>query len=314
MTHINSRYIFIFNPAADKGRAARKAKWLQGLVSERADSAMFTTTCAEDAGEIACSEISEGTRLIACGGDGTLHDVVNAVVGSDVTIGILPIGSANDFNKTLNPQNRQYPDISHFFNAETKKVDIGCVSFRGTEQLYFINSLGIGFTGRIAERVKRTFWLKGELAYLYALLRVLVGYSPVKMHIKITHEESVQELHEPVFAFSVLNGKIEGGKFKIAPDADLSDGLLDVCILKAVPKHEFIRYALKYLNGTHINDQKVLYCKAQRVDVTIEGPDVMHIDGEVYDNICGKIVILAVPEGVVMLCDHPVISSIREKS
>ena len=163
--------------------------------------------------------------------------------------------------------------------------------------------MGIGFTGRVAKAVKRAPWLKGELGYIYALFSVLAGYSPIPMQVTITLEDSVLELHEPVFAFSVSNGKIEGGKFVIAPHAELSDGLLDVCILRAVPKHEFFRFVLKYLKGTQINDPKVLYCKARSVEVTLMVPEVMHMDGEVYDNIHGRVMISVAQKGINVLCD-----------
>ena len=298
-------YLFIFNPAADKGRAARKAEWLETLVLGSKESAMVTTTCAGHAGEIARSaiEIQQTTHLIACGGDGTLHEVVNAVAGDGVTVGIVPIGSANDFIKTLNIKGKSHSGIDHLFIAGSKNVDLGRVSFGSIDRRYFINSLGIGFTGRVAKAVKRMQWLKGELAYVCALLSVLAGYRSIKMHIIITLEDSFLELHEPVFAFSVLNGKIEGGKFRIAPSAELSDGLLDVCILKGITTLEFFPYVLKYLKGTHISDLRVLYCKAKAVEVILEEPEVMHLDGEVYDNVSGRVLIEVVPEGVRMLCD-----------
>ncbi|MBZ4220336.1 MAG: diacylglycerol kinase family lipid kinase [Chlorobium sp.] len=303
MQNSSYNYLFIFNPAADKGRASRKAGWLQALVAARKDSILVTTAYAGHAKEIARSGIQGSNFLIACGGDGTLHEVVNAVAGEGITVGILPIGSANDFIKTLNPHNRPHTGISHFFDAGIKSVDIGSVAFGRVSHRYFINSMGIGFTGRVAKAVKRLPWLKGEPGYVYALFSVLAGYTPILMHIIITLEDSVLELHEPVFAFSVSNGKIEGGKFLIAPHAELSDGLLDVCILKAMPKHEFFRFVLKYLNGTHIKDPKVLYCKAKAVKVSLMEPEVMHLDGEVYDDISGKIMISVVPEGLNVLCD-----------
>jgi diacylglycerol kinase (ATP) len=303
MLNNSSGYLFIFNPAADKGRASRKAGWLTSLVAGRKDSILVTTAYAGHATEIARSGIRGSSCLIACGGDGTLHEVVNAVAGGGATVGILPIGSANDFIKTLNPHNRLHTGISHFFDAESKHVDVGSVAYGSSSHRYFINSMGIGFTGRVAKAVKRAPWLKGELGYVYALFSVLAGYTPLHMHITITLEDSVLELHEPIFAFSVSNGRIEGGKFVIAPHAELSDGLLDVCILRAVPKHEFFRFVPKYLKGTHINDPKVLYCKAKVVVVTLIAPEVMHMDGEVYDNIHGRVVISVAQERINVLCD-----------
>jgi len=298
MTKKNSRYIFIFNPAADKGRASRKAEWLRSLLSERSDSALFTTSYAGHAGDIACSEAKEGTCMIACGGDGTLHEVVNAVAEQGVTVGIVPIGSANDFIKTRHPQRSVHSVFTSLFDQQSKAVDLGSVAYGNASHRYFINSLGIGFTGRIAKSVQESPWLKGEIGYVYALLSVLFGYEPLTMAIKITLEDSIIELHEPIFVFSVLNGKVEGGKFMIAPDAELADGLLDVCILRAVPKYQFFRYVLHYLRGTHINDSQVLYCKARRVEVTLDAADVMHLDGELYDDISGTVVISVVPQGL----------------
>jgi len=297
----SSHYLFIFNPAADKGRAARKVEWLSAFLSGREDSAMVTTTHVGHAEDIARSTIVENRCLISCGGDGTLHEVVNGVAGKGVKVGILPIGSANDFIRTLNPPNSSNLGISHLFNALSRKVDLGSVVFGSADQRYFINSMGVGFTGKVAKAVKGAPWLKGELCYLYALLRVLVGHRALQMNIKITLEDSFLEIHEPVFAFSVSNGKIEGGKFRIAPHAELTDGLLDVCILKAISPFGFFRYVFKYLNGTQINDAKVFYCKAKAVELTLAKPDVMHMDGEVYDNIRGKIEISVCPQGVTML-------------
>lgn len=292
------RYLFIFNPAANKGRAVRKIEWLKSLLSVRGDTELLITAYPGHAEDIARSSVREFTCMIACGGDGTLHEVVNAVAGQGIVVGILPIGSANDFIKTLNPQKRLPPGVGHFFTGESKSVDLGSVSWGDGDHHYFINSLGIGFTGRIAKSVKQTRRLRGELVYVYALLNVLYSYTASVMRIKITLERSSLELYEPIFAFSVSNGKIEGGKFRLAPEADLSDGFLDVCILKAIPKCRLFRYVFQYLGGTHIYDPQVLYCKAKAVEVILGKADVMHIDGEVFENVSGRIAISVVPQGL----------------
>jgi diacylglycerol kinase (ATP) len=299
----NTRYIFIFNPAADKGRAIRKAVWLESMITARPDAVMLTTTHPGHALDIARAEANSCSFMIACGGDGTLHEVVNAVAGAGVGVGVLPIGSANDFVKMLRFGDMSASGIGHLFKAHTKHVDVGQVAYGIKDHRYFINSLGIGFTGRIAQVVKRTEWLKGELSYVHALLSVLAGFEPVMMHIVITLEDSVMELHEPVFAFSVSNGRIEGGKFRIAPEADLTDGLLDICILKAIPKYEFFRYVFKYLKGTQISDPRVIYCKAKAIEVTLEEPETMHMDGEVFENVSGRIAISVMKESLPMLFD-----------
>jgi diacylglycerol kinase (ATP) len=297
-------YTFIFNPAADKGRAAGKAGMIERAVAGYGKASFEVSRFAGHAGEIARIAARTSSTLIACGGDGTLNEVVNAVIGLQVKIGIFPAGSANDFLKTLRPTPRTHEEtILGFADALSRRVDLGHVDFGDGSSRYFINSIGIGLTGRIAGKVKATTWLRGELSYAYALISVLLGYTPVKMHIKIESPGGTIELDEPVFAFSVSNGAVEGGKFRIAPHADPGDGFLDVCILKAIPKWRFPGYVLKYLKGSQIDDPRVIYCKASSLELFIPEAEAMHMDGEVFERVVGSMGIAAVPQAVEMLCD-----------
>ncbi|MBN1928272.1 MAG: YegS/Rv2252/BmrU family lipid kinase [Chlorobiaceae bacterium] len=296
---------FIFNPAADKGRAAGKAELIRRSLALFERASFEQTRFAGHAAELARAAAADGATLIACGGDGTLNEVVNAVEGQPVKIGILPVGSANDFLKSFQPSKKSHEErIRAFAGASSRRADLGRVEFSGGSQRLFVNSIGIGFTGRIASAVKSARWLRGELSYAWALVSVLLGYRPAKMHITLDTAEGAVELDEAVFAFSVSNGKVEGGKFRISPHADLYDGLLDVCILKAVPKWRVPGYVLKYLKGTQIHDAEVIYRKASSVKVFLPEEEFMHVDGEVMGRVRGAIGIRAVPGAVDVLCDH----------
>ncbi len=295
-------FTFIFNPAADKGRAASKADSIRRSLATLGNASLETTRFAGHAADLARAAAADGATLIACGGDGTLNEVVNAVAGQPVKIGVLPVGSANDFLKTFDPSAKEHEArIRGFAGAASRRVDLGRVEFSGGESRYFVNSIGIGFTGRIASTVKATPWLRGELSYAWALVRVLLGYSAVKMHITLETVDGTVELDELVFAFSVSNGRVEGGKFRISPEADPCDGLLDVCILKAIPKWRLPGYVLKYLKGSQIHDSQVIYCKAKSVAVFLSVDEAMHMDGEVIDRAGGAIGITAEPLAVEML-------------
>jgi len=296
---------FIFNPAADKGRAAAKAEMVRCSLAQFEHCTLAETRFSGHATELARVASSDGATLVACGGDGTLNEVVNAVAGQPVKVGILPVGSANDFLKTFESSKQSIAKrIRSFAGAPGRKVDLGRVEFGDESQRLFVNSIGIGFTGRIASAVKSAKWLRGELSYAWALVSVLLGYRPVKMHITIDTADGMIELDEPVFAFSVSNGKVEGGKFRISPEADLYDGLLDVCILKAVPKWRVPGYVLKYLKGTQIHDAEVIYRKASSIEIFMPDEEHMHIDGEVMGRVGGRIGIHAVPRAVELLYDH----------
>ncbi|WP_041463731.1 diacylglycerol/lipid kinase family protein [Pelodictyon luteolum] len=298
---LETGYTFIVNPHADKGRAAGRVSALRRAVQGRADAEVLSTVRAGHAGELAAEAARGGRAVIACGGDGTLHEVLNAVMGAGSAVGVLPFGSANDFLKTFVPAMSGGRSPESQFSGGRIRVDVGRVEFSGGEQRHFLNSLGIGFTGRIARAVRRAPWLRGELAYAYALFRVLIGYAPVKMHIQITLPDRLVVLDERVFAFSVGNGKVEGGKFQIAPEADLRDGLLDVCILRDVPKREIPGLVLQYLRGVQSRDRRVYSYRAERIDVSLDSPEVMHLDGEVYEGVGGKITVAVLPEGLEMI-------------
>lgn len=298
------RYTFILNPAADKGRAASKAELLRRSLGSFRHAEIALTRYPGHATELAREAAGPGSTLVACGGDGTLNEVLNGVVGSPVRVGVLPAGSANDFLKTLRPSRPGIEELlAGLASSGSRRIDLGHVRFADGSSRYFVNSIGIGLTGRIASTVKAATWLRGELSYAYALISVFLGYAPVKMHIEIDTPGGRIELHEPVFAFSVSNGAVEGGKFRIAPAADPQDGLLDVCILKAIPNWRFPGYVLKYLNGTQVDDPEVLYCKASAIRVGMPAMDAMHMDGEVFEKVGGLLEITAQPDAVDMLCD-----------
>ena len=302
MRRLKNTTTYIINPVANKGRAAKSAELLRNAVGLLHDAVAYYSEYAGHAPEIARESLAKSRAVVACGGDGTAHEIANVLAFSDVSLGILPSGSANDFIKSLDHRfGRDYP-VEEYLDADSVLVDMGRVKAEGKFERYFLNSLGMGFTGRIARKVRNTQWMKGELIYLNAMLSVLLGYKPPKMHIKLITPDAHIEIDEPVFAFSVGNGRIEGGKFHIAPEAEIDDGLLDVCILKAVPKASFFGYAWKYMRGTQIFDSQVIYSKVHAIELELHEPEVMHMDGEVFEGIHGKIKIESVPESIKVLC------------
>ncbi|WP_294347872.1 YegS/Rv2252/BmrU family lipid kinase [Prosthecochloris sp.] len=302
MTALKKKTTFIINPVANKGLAARNADLLRNAVRLRRDAVAYYSEYPGHAFELARRSLDQSRAVIACGGDGTAHEIANVLAFSDVCLGILPSGSANDFIKSLEHRfGLDYP-IDAYMTANSVSADLGRVTGEGQFHRYFLNSLGMGLTGRIALRVKNTRWMKGDVIYLNALLSVLLGYKPPKMHIKLITPYTSIEMEESIFAFSVGNGRIEGGKFRIAPEAEINDGLLDVCILKAVPKAKFFSYALKYIRGTQIFDSRVIYAKVRAIEIEIFEPEVMHMDGEVFEDVQGKIRIDSVPSSIKVLC------------
>lgn len=139
-------------PLPTKGWAAGKAELLRRSLAQFESASLEPTRFAGHATELARDAASDGATLIACGGDGTLNEVVNAVAGQPVNIGILPIGSANDVLKMFEPSKQGIEErIRSLAGASSRRVDFGRMEFGDGSQRLFVNSIGIGFTGRIAK-------------------------------------------------------------------------------------------------------------------------------------------------------------------
>ncbi|MCW8798972.1 MAG: diacylglycerol kinase family protein [Prosthecochloris sp.] len=294
------KYTFIVNPVAGSRRLFAPATDMLKTLCRTRSADIVETRHAGHAGELAEESLRNGDVVIACGGDGTAHEVANILAFSERIMGVFPAGSANDFVKSYEAPS-PHSDPEAFFDAPSFQVDLGRVMASGGFDRLFLNSFGAGLTGRIARRVRQTRWLRGDVVYLYALLRELLGYTALKMHIKLITEGETLVLDEPVFAFSVGNGRVEGGRFHIAPDADITDCLLDVCILKSISRIRFLPYVFKYMSGSQVNDPRVVYKKVSAVELAFESTEVIHMDGEVFEDLSGTIRIDAAPRALNLL-------------
>jgi len=294
--HKTYSYWFILNPVADKGRAKSRLPWIKrGLKEHEVDTVIQLTTMPAEAMGFASHAKESAKVVIACGGDGTLNEVAQALVDTDSVLGCLPIGSANDFFKNISEKNTDLTNLAYLFNACAQAVDVGQVSYQAENEegrRFFLNSFGLGFSGRIAKLASTITWLKGDLSYLYALLKVSSDYESMTANVKLHTQEGIISLEqEKIFMLSIGNGKVEAGKFKIAPQAEINDGWLDVCILKDISRSDLPKWILKYLSGTQIGQSQILYAKVKKMEIELFRPEFLHLDGEVIENVEGKITV-----------------------
>ncbi len=296
---------FIFNPAANKGKAKQYLKWLKKALLERnEESVIQLTTQPGDAIEFSQSAKVKSKLIVACGGDGTVNEVAQSLIGTETRLAVLPMGTGNDFFKNLSPKKK----LSDAFRLATQgkecKIDVGKVTFQYNNQTYtryFLNSLGIGFTGAIAKEA-RTSTRKGDLIYLDALSKVGKTYSATPINLSLNTENGAKLIsEESIFALTIGNGKVEGGKFKIAPDASLNDGFLNLAALTAFPKWHLPLWVLRYLRGNHIQHKQVHYHKISSATILLSEPMHLHLDGEVFENISGEILVECVPNALTVM-------------
>lgn len=269
----------IVNPAAGGGRVRRR--WPELELELRRRGVNWQTFWTEDAGHgtaLAKAACREGyDAVIAVGGDGTLNEVVNGTAGTDVPVGLIPLGTGVDFSRTAGLPTSPDKALDIILSGNIRRVDLGVVNDR-----YFCNVAGTGFDATVADRVNRSGKKRGGyIPYLQAVFQTLFTYrnTPLKVSVDDTTYETKSLL------MAVANGRYYGGGFMICPDAELSDGRFDVCIVGDVDKLTTMLLLPSTLKGGHRDHPKVTFARARRV--VVEGPSELRIqaDGELIGSL-----------------------------
>ena len=257
------RFIFIINPMAGKGKNTEKLKkdiMQTGRKLEK-DFEIYTTKFSGDA-EIyvrkKCEADNRPTAFIACGGDGTFNEVLNGAYGfAHAAVGVIPSGSGNDFCRNFDKCN--FTDIEAQFSSISIPCDIIC--YKGTingkyVERYCANMFNIGFDCNVvdlAAKLKQYPFIKGSLAYFLGILGVLIKKKGADIKVQIDG----QEIHNgKLLLTSVANGCFCGGGVKSNPYAKINDGLMDINIIKNVPRRMFVPCLPLYMKGTLFEDKK----------------------------------------------------------
>ncbi|MFD1171091.1 diacylglycerol kinase [Oceanobacillus picturae] len=266
----------IYNPTS--GREAFKKELpyvLEKLETAGYETSAHATTCEGDAIEAARAAVERGYELVvAAGGDGTINEVINGIAEEDhrPKLGIIPVGTTNDFARALNiPRDiKKAADI--IVNGRTKFLDIGKVN-----DYFFMNIAGGGklteLTYEVPSKLKT---MLGQLAYYMKGIEMLPSLKPTR--VKIEYDGTV--IDEDIMLFLVANTNSVGGFEKLAPVASMDDGYFDLLILKKANLAEFIRIATLALRGAHLEDKHVIYTKAKHIKVSTEEKMQLNIDGE----------------------------------
>ncbi|MCR1952406.1 YegS/Rv2252/BmrU family lipid kinase [Clostridium sp. DSM 100503] len=211
--------------------------------------------------------------VLIAGGDGTIDNVVNAMTkcGVSVPIGILPVGTANDFGKFLGMPSDVSKACRQILSSEVTAVDLGSINDK-----YFVNVASTGLFTDVSQKtdvnLKNTI---GKLAYYLKGLEELPNFR--KLDIKIKSDE--MEYEGKMYFMLVFNGQT-AGNFKLATRADATDGQLDVIIFKAIPIIELIPLFVKVLKGEHLDSDNVIYFKTNNLYIESHEDIGTDIDGE----------------------------------
>lgn len=272
----------IINPASAGGKTLQLAPQITELFANSGRKHdVYISSRSGEPPVIARQMLERGIKtVVAVGGDGTINEVASALLdhGGDVALGIIPSGSGSDFVRTLQLPKDVASAVKIILDRRTTPVDAGRISFDDGSSIYFVNVAGLGFDAVTAEYAMDSILPGSTLPYLASALKAMRVYHNMKM--KIESEHGVWEGRAASVLFA--NAKFFGGGMKIAPMAEISDGLLDVCILGDLTNFEMIRAVPGVFKGKHTSNPKFTHFSATSIKVSTEYPARIQADGELF--------------------------------
>ncbi len=294
---MNGRIRIVANPASGSGRGMRYAEQVRDLLTaNHADVEIRPTSARSEAEAFAAEAVREGYAcVVACGGDGTVHEVVNALAGTDVALGILPCGRGNDYARAMGIPAAPEKAASVLLQGHVRPFDLGKVNDR-----YFATVVTLGLDSEVARLVfEGQVPFKGMAAYLWGLARMLRVYRGVAL--RMTGDFGT--IDQTVLLAATGNTSTYGGGIRIAPNADPADGALDICLVRMMSVSRILRVFPRVYWGGHLTHPGVFSYRTGSLSMETERPVVMFADGEPVGETPAEII--AVPGALRVACPAP---------
>ena len=295
---MNSAFIIV-NPAAGRGQARTLMTSIRHAFSVLGVTDIRETHETGEEELMANKALAAGVKtIIAVGGDGTCSRVANAILhsGGLCRLAVIPCGTGNDFAKTLGVVRRTPQQIAELVAGATPTtIDVGLC-----DGYYFLNSCGFGFDASVLEATRRVRFLKGDAVYIYSALRQLFTYRGISVSV----DASVDTMAARMLMLTVSNGRYLGGAFRIAPQASVIDGKLDVGFFGDIGLIGRVRLFAGAFRGTHVglpsvktklvrNDSSVFRApddgtgRRAKAGALVDGEDRMCAEGAQRDRSAG---------------------------
>jgi YegS/Rv2252/BmrU family lipid kinase len=267
------------------------------LLESGLDFNVAATSAPFHARELAHQSVGEHSQVIAVGGDGTVHEIVNGLMRASreretIPLGIVPLGNGDDFAKMIPPETPiggkpfdWRTAVQKISRGQTQLFDVGRIrgdNLRpdyGSGPYYFINSFDVGFGAHSAVNLTTIpTYFKGLSAYLATIVKTMINYPTLNLRLQMDDQPPFQQSSTIT---AVMNGRCLGNSFWFCPDAHVDDGLLDLMVSKKVGRFTILRLIPKLMRGTHINEPVVRMYRAKRVVIESQEPIVVETDGEI---------------------------------
>jgi diacylglycerol kinase (ATP) len=265
--------ILAINPTSGRGRAQRQAKLAGEYFRSRdIDVREIEGTSLQDFRKklLIFLDSEKVSGVIALGGDGFIHEIIQHLVSRDIPLGVIPCGTGNDFARSIGvfdlPFSRQLELIE---KHDATHIDLGTV-----QDQWFAAILSSGFDALVNDRANSMRWPRGRMRYNIAMIEKLIALRPHSYRIRV--DERYLEVQATLV--TVANGSSYGGGMKVCPDASINDGLFDVMVLGRVSRIELLKVFPKVYRGGHVGHPAVTFYRCNEIE--IDGSGSSFADGE----------------------------------
>ena len=273
----------IFNPMANNGQSRQLMEKIQSMGDAYGKFDIVTTEHPGHATQLTLAALDEGYEIVAAaGGDGTVHELINALVKdgrSPAALGVIPIGSGNDFASGMNLDDDVETAVKRLFTGQPRLIDVLKIEDEYGQIQFVNNGLGIGFDATINIQSRLITRVHGFPMYALATLRTIAMYYQTP-HLKMRFDD--QEIEHDALFISVGNGPRIGGGFHLTPDAQFDDGLLDSCTVNPVGRGTMLYMLPKVMRGTHVTSRHVTMRRSRTIEITSDLALPIHVDGEIF--------------------------------
>lgn len=270
------KYLFIINPVAGKGRGLEYISKIEEYFKDKNIEFHIKLTQYKNHGEqITRDYCSQDTyHVFAIGGDGTVNEVLNGLIGTNSLLSIIPCGTGNDFVKTLYGDLTVDNYLHLLINGKLCSVDLASVNHR-----YYLNISSVGFDAEVAYNARKFKYNKffpNSLSYLTSVFYTAFRFKSMDLQILVDNTHITQK----TFLLAVSNGKCYGGGIYITPDANIFDGNLDICSIEKVTILKLLLSIKKAFDGNIKDIKQVSYHNCKKAIISSPMDFALNVDGE----------------------------------
>lgn len=268
------RLFLIINPVSGThSKDGLADRLIEGLSERGFDVTAEFTQCADDATRLAKLAVEQGfDGVLACGGDGTVNETARAMTGTGVAMGIIPAGSGNGLARHINIPIDPMMALDVIAERCVRDCDYGDVNGHP-----FFCTFGMGFDAAVSDRFAAAP-SRGKMTYVKSALQEFVNYRAHPYRIVADGEEIADE----AYVVAVCNASQYGNNAYIAPDASITDGLLDLVVIRNVPKASTVVLGVEMMAGTLTDNRALIKRKARNIEIYRDEAGPAHLDGEPF--------------------------------